>query len=97
MQINTLLSYVRKHLWPNHGIYIYIDASFKNICSHENSKVLQSLSLRTNLDSQSNNVGQLASTGWMERLPKILCNTTSKDAGKRLLWDYLDNVFSVMV
>jgi hypothetical protein len=33
----------------------------------------------------------------MERLPKILCNITSKDAGKRLLWDYFDNVFSVMV
>lgn len=78
-------------------VSIYIDASPKNTCSHENSKVLQRLSLCTNLDSQSNNVGHLASTGRMERLPKILCNTTSKDAGKRLLWDYFHNVFSVMV
>jgi hypothetical protein len=72
MQINTLLSYVRKHLWPNHGIYIYIyiyiDASFKNTCSHGNSKVLQCLSLRTNLDSQSN-VGTLqAQGGWKDCL-----------------------------
>jgi hypothetical protein len=78
-------------------VSIYIDASSKNTCSREKSKVLQCLSLCTNLDSQYNSVGHLASTGRMERLPKILGNTTSKDAGKRLLWDYFDNVFSVMV
>jgi len=49
-------------------IYIYIDASFKNTCSHGNSKVLQCLSLRTNLDSQSN-VGTLqAQGGWKDCL-----------------------------
>lgn len=89
--------HVRKHLWPNHGIYIYTLMPLSRIPATMRTQKSFDVSLCTNLDSQSNSVGHLGSTGWMERLPKILCNTTSKDAGKRLLWNYFDNVFSVMV